>query len=80
MFTLVATRRQHQQRYDHRVVMKWTPPADAASSCQAETALLKAKGSPKEHTTIAVDVAKSVFQVALWSANTPVRVGRQVVS
>jgi len=25
------------------VVMEWTPPADAASSCQAETALLKAK-------------------------------------
>src|SRR6267143_647535 len=47
--------------------MEWTPPADAASSCQVEAAFQRPRsgGIQMEHTTIAVDLAKSVFQVAV---------------
>src|SRR6516165_1800949 len=60
--------------------MEWTPPAYAASSCQAETAFWRPRqgGVRMEHTTIAIDLAKSVFQVALSSHHGSVEAERRL--
>src|SRR5947207_2181775 len=47
--------------------MEWTPPAVRHHGANGETALGRARqgGVPMEQTPIAVDLAKSVFQVAV---------------